>query len=43
VSREACLTPSYILNRGWIDKSEKHVPTFDEIVGRARGRDERSR
>lgn len=40
MSREACLTPSYILNRGWIDKSEKHVPTFDEIVGRARGQDE---
>ncbi|OCF34319.1 hypothetical protein I316_03833 [Kwoniella heveanensis BCC8398] len=23
----------YILNRGWIDRSEKHVPTYKEIVG----------
>ncbi|KAL1412555.1 Kinetochore protein Spc24 [Vanrija albida] len=32
----------YILNRGWIDKTAEHVPTFDEIVGRARGEDEES-
>ncbi|WVF68419.1 hypothetical protein IAT40_003184 [Kwoniella sp. CBS 6097] len=25
----------YILNRGWIDRSEKHVPTYKEIVGNA--------
>jgi hypothetical protein len=36
------MSNAHILNRGWIDKSEKHVPTFDEIVGRARG-EERSR
>ncbi|WVO18487.1 hypothetical protein L204_106204 [Cryptococcus depauperatus] len=24
---------NYILNRGWIDESSKHVPTYDEIVG----------
>ncbi|ADV23921.1 ribosome biogenesis-related protein, putative [Cryptococcus gattii WM276] len=24
---------NYILNRGWIDRSEKHVPTYDEVVG----------
>lgn len=23
---------SYILNRGWIDKSGSHVPTYDEVV-----------
>jgi len=25
---------SYILNRGWIDRSEEHVPTYDEVVGK---------
>ncbi|WVQ95967.1 hypothetical protein IAU59_003066 [Kwoniella sp. CBS 9459] len=25
----------YILNRGWIDRTEKHVPTYKEIVGDA--------
>ncbi|KAK4684486.1 protein KRI1, partial [Tremellales sp. Uapishka_1] len=24
---------NYILNRGWIDRTEEHVPTYDEIVG----------
>ncbi|EJD08084.1 uncharacterized protein FOMMEDRAFT_116527 [Fomitiporia mediterranea MF3/22] len=24
---------NYILNRGWIDKSARHVPTFDEVTG----------
>ncbi|KIR34208.1 protein KRI1 [Cryptococcus deuterogattii MMRL2647] len=24
---------NYILNRGWIDRSEKLVPTYDEVVG----------
>ncbi|ORY34649.1 KRI1-like family C-terminal-domain-containing protein [Naematelia encephala] len=24
---------NYILNRGWIDRSESHVPTYKEIVG----------
>ncbi|KIR81491.1 protein KRI1 [Cryptococcus gattii E566] len=24
---------NFILNRGWIDRSEKHVPTYDEVVG----------
>ncbi|WVW86838.1 hypothetical protein I302_108893 [Kwoniella bestiolae CBS 10118] len=24
---------NYILNRGWIDKSENHVPTYKEVVG----------
>lgn len=26
------LTNSYILNRGWIDRTTDHVPTYDEIV-----------
>ena len=25
----------YVLNRGWIDRSDRHVPTYDEIVGPA--------
>jgi protein KRI1 len=32
--------PSYILNRGWIDKEKKAVPTYEDIVGRERGEDE---
>lgn len=24
--------PSYILNRGWIDHSERHIPTYEEIT-----------
>ncbi|WWD04222.1 hypothetical protein V865_002290 [Kwoniella europaea PYCC6329] len=24
---------NYILNRGWIDRSENHVPTYKEVVG----------
>ena len=24
--------PSYILNRGWIDRSSPHVPTYDEVT-----------
>lgn len=30
--------PSYILNRGWIEKKsdKKHVPTYEEIVGHER-------
>ena len=32
--------PSYILNRGWIDRSEKHVPTYDEVVGKVKDEDE---
>lgn len=24
--------PSYILNRGWIDRSEENIPTYDEVV-----------
>ncbi|WVQ84513.1 hypothetical protein IAT38_006667 [Cryptococcus sp. DSM 104549] len=27
---------NYILNRGWIDRSDKHVPSYDEVVGPAR-------
>lgn len=27
---------SYILNRGWIDKSQRHVPTYKEITGEKR-------
>lgn len=26
--------PSYILNRGWIDRSADKVPTYEDIVGR---------
>lgn len=26
------IPPSYILNRGWIDRSERHVPTYEEIT-----------
>ncbi|BEJ13502.1 hypothetical protein CspHIS471_0306760 [Cutaneotrichosporon sp. HIS471] len=29
----------YILNRGWIDKEKKAVPTYEDIVGRERGDD----
>ncbi|ORX37669.1 hypothetical protein BD324DRAFT_622820 [Kockovaella imperatae] len=25
----------YILNRGWIDRSDRHVPTYDEVVANA--------
>ncbi len=28
---------SYILNRGWIDRSEQRVPTYDQVVGQADG------
>lgn len=31
------LPSSYILGRGWIDRTEEHVPTYEEIVGRPRG------
>ena len=24
---------SYILNRGWIDRSSKRIPTYEEITG----------
>ncbi|KAK8849750.1 hypothetical protein IAR55_005085 [Kwoniella newhampshirensis] len=24
---------NYILNRGWIDRTDDHVPTYDEVVG----------
>ena len=27
---------SYILNRGWIDHSERHIPTYDEITSTKR-------
>ncbi|KAG1878816.1 KRI1-like family C-terminal-domain-containing protein [Suillus subluteus] len=27
---------SYILNRGWIDKSTKRLPTYNDIVGKAK-------
>lgn len=27
------------MGRGWIDRSEEHVPTYEEIVGRPRGAD----
>ncbi|GMK56597.1 hypothetical protein CspeluHIS016_0304370 [Cutaneotrichosporon spelunceum] len=27
----------YVLNRGWIDREKKAVPTYDDIVGRERG------
>ncbi|KAG1836085.1 KRI1-like family C-terminal-domain-containing protein [Suillus subalutaceus] len=27
---------SYILNRGWIDKSAKRLPTYNDIVGKAK-------
>ncbi|WVQ74342.1 hypothetical protein IAR50_003941 [Cryptococcus sp. DSM 104548] len=25
---------NYILNRGWIDRTDDHVPTYDEVVGK---------
>lgn len=24
---------SYVLNRGWIERDDQHVPTYQEIVG----------
>jgi protein KRI1 len=31
---------SYILNRGWIDRSEEKIPTYDEIVGKRKAKAE---
>lgn len=31
---------SYILNRGWIDREKKAVPTYDDIVGRPGAKEE---
>lgn len=28
---------SYILNRGWIDRESRHLPTYSEVTGRASG------
>jgi hypothetical protein len=38
---------SYILNRGWIDRSARHIPTYGEITGsskneKAKGQDDGS-
>lgn len=30
--------PSYILNRGWIDKSARRMPTYKEITGSKKGK-----
>lgn len=30
------MCPSYILNRGWIDHSARHVPTYDEVTSTKR-------
>jgi protein KRI1 len=37
------LFPSYILNRGWIDRSAKRIPTYREITSSKRSRDEPSK
>ena len=29
---------SYILNRGWIDRSSKRLPTYKEITGSGKGK-----
>ncbi len=29
---------SYILNRGWIDKSARRLPTYKEITGKGKGK-----
>jgi protein KRI1 len=31
---------SYILNRGWIDRSEEKIPSYDEIVGKRKAKAE---
>ena len=31
-------TSSYILNRGWIDKTERRLPTYKEITGKDKGK-----
>ncbi len=31
---------SYILNRGWIDRSTRRLPTYKEITGKGRADDE---
>jgi protein KRI1 len=33
-SHSALPTSSYILNRGWIDKSKNHIPTYSEITSK---------
>lgn len=30
-------TPSYILNRGWIDRNARRLPTYKEITGKTKG------
>ena len=29
---------SYILNRGWIDRSSRHIPTYGEITESSKGK-----
>ena len=31
-------TSSYILNRGWIDKTERRLPTYKEITAKDKGK-----
>ena len=28
---------SYILNRGWVDKSSRHIPTYTEVTSGKKG------
>ena len=28
---------SYILNRGWVDKSSRHIPTYNEVTRGEKG------
>jgi protein KRI1 len=32
------ISPSYILNRGWIDRSSRRVPTFAEVTSKRKAR-----
>ncbi|KAF9012710.1 KRI1-like family C-terminal-domain-containing protein [Cyathus striatus] len=34
---------NYILNRGWIDRSKQHIPTYNEITGRDKSKKKKSK
>lgn len=37
-SSHSHLTPSYIFNRGWIDRDAKRVPTYKEITSNGKSK-----
>lgn len=38
-----CTLHSYILNRGWIDRSDRHIPTYNEITSTKASKNEKMR